>query len=36
MVKKDKMISCEAPRCRNQAGKNSNVVALVTTIRMLL
>ena len=25
-IKKDKMVSCEAPECTNRADKNSNII----------
>ena len=34
-AKKDKMVSCGAPGCTNQSGKNSNTITLVTTITLL-
>ena len=30
MLKKDKMVSCEAPGCTNRADKNSNIITLVS------
>ena len=36
MLKKDKKASCGAPVCTNRADKNSNIIILVTIIKMLL
>ena len=30
------MVSCRIPGCRSWAGKNSNIITLVTIIMMLL
>ena len=34
-VKKDEMVSCRVHGCASRAGKNSNIIALVTIIIML-
>ena len=35
MIKKDKMLSCGAAVCTNQADKNSKTITLITIIIML-
>ena len=36
MLRKYRMVSCRAPWCANQTGKNSDTVALVTILVMSL